>query len=268
MRADVSLIGFGGGGSVRVLPGREMPFVGSTGGDVTQPSVGSTPPRPPTSIDTEAALRSGAFWKVIGVFFLAGRGAVTHAPVYCRWCPSSPRSSSARAGTTARRGRSFALSVSYSLGMALVYTALGVAAGLAGEGLAASLQNPGCWARSRVALVVLSLVDVRRLRAAAARPPHEPADQASQRLPAGRFAGVFRDGRRVGAHREPLRGRAAGRGARLPQPDARRLARRLGLVLARAGMSVPLLLVGASAAACLPKAGAWMNDVKLSSACC
>ena len=30
----------------------------------------------------------------------------------------------------------------YSLGMALVYTALGVAAGLAGEGLAAALQNP------------------------------------------------------------------------------------------------------------------------------
>ena len=29
-----------------------------------------------------------------------------------------------------------------------------------------------------------------------------------------------------------------------------------------AGMSVPLLLVGASAGALLPKAGAWMNDVK------
>jgi thiol:disulfide interchange protein DsbD len=34
------------------------------------------------------------------------------------------------------------LSVAYSLGMAIVYTALGVAAGLLGEGLAAALQNP------------------------------------------------------------------------------------------------------------------------------
>jgi hypothetical protein len=30
--------------------------------------------------------------------------------------------------------------------MAIVYTALGVAAGLAGEGLASALQIRGCWA--------------------------------------------------------------------------------------------------------------------------
>ena len=45
-------------------------------------------------------------------------------------------------GSTVSRGRGFALALSYSLGMALAYTALGVAAGLAGEGLAAALQKP------------------------------------------------------------------------------------------------------------------------------
>jgi len=43
---------------------------------------------------------------------------------------------------TGSRSRGLALSASYSLGMTIVYTLLGVAAGLAGEGLAAALQNP------------------------------------------------------------------------------------------------------------------------------
>jgi thiol:disulfide interchange protein DsbD len=46
------------------------------------------------------------------------------------------------------RARGFVLSLSYSLGMAIVYTALGVAAGLLGEGLAAACRTRGCWAPS------------------------------------------------------------------------------------------------------------------------
>jgi thiol:disulfide interchange protein DsbD len=49
-------------------------------------------------------------------------------------------------GGAASRGQGFALALAYSLGMALVYTAMGMAAGLAGEGLAAALQNAWCWA--------------------------------------------------------------------------------------------------------------------------
>ena len=46
-------------------------------------------------------------------------------------------------GAQRRRGpRASRLAAAYSLGMAVVYTALGVAAGLVGEGLAAALQNP------------------------------------------------------------------------------------------------------------------------------
>ena len=41
--------------------------------------------------------------------------------------------------------------------MALVYTAFGVAAGLAGEGLAAALQNPWVLGAFALGLVVLSL---------------------------------------------------------------------------------------------------------------
>ena len=55
----------------------------------------------------------------------------------------------------ARRG--FALAASYSFGMAIVYTAFGVAAGLAGEGLAATLQNPWVLGAFALGLVALSL---------------------------------------------------------------------------------------------------------------
>jgi thiol:disulfide interchange protein DsbD len=49
------------------------------------------------------------------------------------------------------------LAASYSLGMALVYTALGVAAGLAGEGLAGALQKPWVLLTFGALLVALAL---------------------------------------------------------------------------------------------------------------
>ena len=61
----------------------------------------------------------------------------------------------AGAGQPPSRARGLALSLAYSLGMALVYTALGVAAGLLGEGLAAYLQKPAVLAAFAVLLVGL-----------------------------------------------------------------------------------------------------------------
>ena len=69
-------------------------------------------------------------------------------------------------GARSRAARGFALSLAYSLGMAIVYTALGVAAGLAGEGLAAALQNPWVLGAFAVAAGGAVAVDVRPLRAA------------------------------------------------------------------------------------------------------
>jgi thiol:disulfide interchange protein DsbD len=166
------------------------------------------------------------------------------------------------AGTTARRGRSFALSVSYALGMALVYTALGVAAGLAGEALAASLQNPWVLGTLAVALVLLSvsMFGVYELQLPSALT--SPLTQVSHRLPAGRFAGVFAMGGVSALIVSPCV--AAPLAAALVFLSQTRDVWLGGSALfsLAAGMSVPLLLVGASAGALLPKAGGWMNDVK------
>ena len=98
-------------------------------------------------------------------------GCCCHSrPACCRWCRSCPRSSSGHGRRRRyRRGRGFALAASYSLGMALVYTALGVAAGLAGEGLPRQSAEPVGAGRLRAGAGAAVALDVRRLRTAAAR---------------------------------------------------------------------------------------------------
>src|SRR5882762_3428075 len=270
MRADVNLAAFGGDGSVHVLPGREIPIPASASDsvDVSLPTAAAAPvvavntASAADGTGTEAALRSGGFWKVIGAFFLAG---VVLSLTPCV-LPMVPILSSIIVGhgdgTSTRRGRSFALAASYSLGMALVYTALGVGAGLAGEGLAATLQNP--WVLSAFALMLvglsLSMFGVYELQLPSSIT--SPLSEASQKLPAGRFAGVFLMGGLSALIVSPCV--AAPLAAALVFISQTRdvWLGGTGLFALSAGMSVPLLLVGASAGALLPRAGAWMNDVK------
>jgi thiol:disulfide interchange protein DsbD len=270
----VSLAGFGGDGTAKVQPGREMPIPGASTdssssspssaraaqGTQTQAAVSS--PAPEEAGATEAALRSGHFWKVVGAFFLAGI-ALSLTPCVL---PMVPILSSIivgqGAGSPSTRGRSFALSVAYALGMALIYTALGVGAGLAGEGLAAALQNP--WVLSAFALMLvalsLSMFGVYELQLPSALT--SPLSHASQKLPAGRFAGVFAMGGLSALIVSPCV--AAPLAAALVFISQTRdvWLGGTGLFALSLGMSVPLLLVGASAGALLPRAGAWMNEVK------
>ena len=137
MKANVSLAAFGGSGSVTVLPGREISLGNIPTARARDVGIDTASPTDSTGID--AALQSGRFWTVIGVFLLAG---VLLSLTPCV-LPMLPILSSliVGQGQAVTRGRGLSLALSYSLGMALVYTALGVAAGLAGEGLAAALQN-------------------------------------------------------------------------------------------------------------------------------
>jgi thiol:disulfide interchange protein DsbD len=146
--------------------------------------------------------------------------------------------------------------------MALVYSALGIAAGLAGEGLAAWLQTPWVLALFALALVALSLsmFGFYELQLPAAL--RGALAQSSQRLRGGRLAGVFAMGGLSALIVSPcVAAPLAGALVYLSQTRDVALGGSALFALA-AGMSVPLLLLGASAGALLPKAGAWMDDVK------
>ncbi len=208
----------------------------------------------------ESALASGSLVAVAGVFLAAGL-LLSLTPCVL---PMVPILSSIIVGQAAppTRLRGFALALAYALGMALVYTAFGVVAGLLGEGLAAALQNAwvlGAFA-ALLAALALSMFGVYELQMPSVLQTRITG--WTQRLPGGRFAGVFLMG--------GLSALVVGPCVAAPLAGALVFIGRthdvvlggLALFSLAIGMSVPLLLVGVSAGSLLPRAGAWMEGVK------
>jgi thiol:disulfide interchange protein DsbD len=208
----------------------------------------------------EAALKSGKLLVILPLFALLGLG-LSFTPCVL---PMVPILSSiiVGEGENTTRSRALALSVTYALGMALVYTALGVAAGLAGEGLASTLQNP--WVLGAFALLMallsLSMFGFYELQVPAAL--QSKLSTVSNRQSSGKLAGVFV----MGAISALIVGPcvAAPLAAALVYISQSRdvVIGGSALFAMAVGMSVPLILVGVSAGTLLPKAGMWMDSVK------
>jgi thiol:disulfide interchange protein DsbD len=165
-------------------------------------------------------------------------------------------------GAQASRARGFILSVIYALGMALVYTALGVAAGLIGEGLSSALQNTWGLVAFAILMVLLSLsmFDVYHLQVPASL--QHKLTKASEKQKAGKLIGVFIMGTISALIIGPcVAAPLAGVLVYISQTrDV--VVGGSALFFMAMGMSVPLLLVGVSAGTLLPRAGAWMQGVK------
>ncbi|WP_421888286.1 protein-disulfide reductase DsbD [Methylibium sp.] len=256
--ADVQLAGFGGDGSVRVQGGG-----GGVDGALaaSRSSLAISPSSRSGDAGIDSALRSGRFWLVVVAFFVAGL-LLSFTPCVLPMLPILSSLIVGQGGQSVARSRGLLLAGTYSLGMALVYTALGVAAGLAGEGLAAALQN--AWVLGTFALL-LALLALSMFGAYELQLPAVLRDRlaaSSGRLQGGRLAGVFAMGGVSALIVSPCVA-APLAGALLYISQTRDVV--LGgsaLFSLAAGMSVPLLLLGASAGALLPRAGAWMESVK------
>src|SRR5690606_10293391 len=140
-------------------------------------------------------------------------------------------------------------------GMALVYTALGVAAGWVGQGLAAYLQQP--WVLLAVGtlmvLLALSMFGLYELRLPVAL--QSWLGEGSRRLPGGRLVSVFLMGAVSALIVSPCVS-APLAGALVYISQTRDVVLGGAALYALAwGMSVPLLLVGVSAGRLLPRAG-------------
>ncbi len=250
----VSLAAFGGDGSVHVLPAAEV--IGATR------TLAATGPDAASGggARVDAALRSGRFWPVVGVFFIAGL-LLSFTPCVL---PMVPILSSLIAGQGAdvSRLRGLALAASYSLGMALVYTGFGIAAGLVGEGLAAALQTPWVLGSFAIGLLVLAASMFGFYELQLPQALHGHVHRASHKLPAGRVLGVFAMGGVSALLVSPcVAAPLAGALVYLSQTRDVTLGGTALFSLA-CGMSVPLLVLGVSEGALLPRAGAWMEGVK------
>jgi len=208
----------------------------------------------------ESSLRSGRLLAIMPLFLLLGLG-LSFTPCVL---PMVPILSFIIVGEGAKatRLRGFLLSATYSLGMAIVYTLLGVSAGLLGEGLSAALQNP--WVLSAFALLMamlsLSMFGVYQLQMPAM--VQTRLTQLSEKQTAGKLAGVFV----MGALSALIVGPCVAAplaGALLYISQTRDVVVGGSALFAMAvGMSIPLLAIGLSAGTLLPRAGAWMEAVK------
>ena len=239
----------------------------STSGSSAQSSAEAVAPPAADSIqqpseDRQIAglLRSGNFWLVM-VSFLGFGLLLSFTPCVL---PMIPILSGMIAGQGHKvtRLRGFSLAAVYVLGMAIAYAIAGVLAGLSGTLLSAALQNPwvlGAFAGTFV-LLALSMFGLYELQMPSAW--QTGASETSNRLTGGTLAGVFA----MGALSAVIVGPCVAAplaGALLYVSQSRDvLLGGAALFMMGMGMGLPLLIIGASAGALLPKVGAWMQDVK------
>ncbi len=207
-----------------------------------------------------ALLEGGNYWLVVVSFFGFGLLLSLTPCVF----PMIPILSGIivgqGAGITKRKG--FLLSVAYVLGMAFTYAMAGVAAGLSGTLISNALQNP--WALGTGAaifvLLAFSMFGFYELQLPSFL--QSRFTEASNRMKGGHFAGVFLMGIISALIIGPcVAAPLAGALLYISQTGDVVLGG-VSLFSLALGMGVPLLLVGLSAGALLPRAGAWMEGVK------
>jgi thioredoxin:protein disulfide reductase len=229
------------------------------------PAPASAPAAAPVSAPDDesrlaAALRGGRLALIVPLFFVAGL-LLSLTPCVL---PMVPILSSIIVGQGERvtRWRGFTLALAYALGMALLYTALGVAAGLLGEGLAAWLQKPWVLASFAALLVLLSLSMFGLYELQLPASLRDGLSSKGGRMRGGHYAGVFAMGGISALVVSPCVAAPLAAALLHISQTGDAVLGGLALFVLAMGMSVPLLLVGASAGELLPRAGAWMEQVK------
>lgn len=216
---------------------------------------------PANEQDRVASLFAGGNWWLIVAFFFGAGLLLALTP--CVF-PMIPILSGiiAGEGQNISKKRGFILSFAYVQGMAITYAIAGIIAGKSGTLLSAALQNPwvlGAFAAVFV-LLALSMFGFYELQMPSAI--QSRFTDASNRMKGGRLAGVFTMGM--------LSAVIVGPCVAAPLAGALLYIGQTGnvwlggsaLYSMALGMGVPLILVGLSAGALLPRAGGWMDSVK------
>ncbi|MBJ9592823.1 MULTISPECIES: protein-disulfide reductase DsbD [Burkholderia] len=215
-----------------------------------------------TSADFAQSLLEGhGFFTIVALYFVAG---VVLSLLPCSY-PMIPIVSAIiiGQGTRATHARGLALSLTYVVGMALVYTVLGIAAALVGQSLGAWLQNPWVLGAFGVLLTAFAVSLISGKDIALPARWQNGAAEASSARQGGHFVAVAAMGALsalvVGAcMTAPLFAVLA-----FIAHTGNALLGGAALFAMGLGLGVPLLVVGVGAGTVLPRAGAWMDGVKV-----
>lgn len=204
-------------------------------------------------------LKDGKLWLIVAGFFGFGL-LLSLTPCVLPMIPIL--SSIIVGGKKFGRLHTFNLSLAYTLGMALTYTLMGIAAGLSGQMLSAALQN--AWALSFGALIfvllALSMFGFYELQLPSAF--ESRIANLTNRIKGGHFFGVFLMGALSALILSPCVAAPLAAALLYISQTNDVLLGGVALFALSIGMGVPLLLLGASAGSLLPKAGSWMNAVR------
>ncbi len=204
----------------------------------------------------------GSWVATLLAYFAAGLGLSFTACMYPLLPIVAGSVLGGQAGKTVTRRRGLALSLSYSQGLALTYTAVGVAAGLTGSLLTVWLQRPAVIVGGAVLIALLGLSMLGFFQLAAPASLSAWAAKKSGKLAGGGFLSVFLMGvfsalvigpcvapplafalGYIGATGDAVLGGAA-------------------LYALAMGVAAPLVAVGTLGAGFLPKSGAWLALVQ------
>lgn len=217
------------------------------------------------AIETESykidrMFETGNFWLILTGFFGIGLLLAFTPCVF----PMFPILSGiiATRGKHLTRGRGFILALAYVLGMAITYAIAGVAAGLSGAMLSAALQN--AWVLGTFALVFVllafSMFGFYELQLPGSL--QSKLSEEAGHLKGGYLTSVFGMGALSALIVGPcVAAPLAGALIYISQTGDVVLGGSALFVMAL-GMGVPLLLLGTSAGALLPKSGPWMESIK------
>ncbi|CAH2807940.1 MAG: Cytochrome c-type biogenesis protein DsbD, protein-disulfide reductase (EC [uncultured Caballeronia sp.] len=209
----------------------------------------------------QSLLESGGFFAIVGLYFVAG---VVLSLLPCSY-PMIPILSAIIIGEGARvtRSRGFGLSAAYVFGMALVYTVLGVLAAMIGQSLGAWLQTPWVLGVFGMMLAIFALTLIAGVDIALPARWQNSVNQASQKRSGGKVVAVVVMGALsalvVGAcMTAPLFAVLA-----CIAHTGNALLGGAALFSMGVGFGVPLLIIGLGAGTLLPRAGNWMDGVKV-----
>lgn len=244
---------------------REFPLVSAGAAASLTAAVTSTdtPVEPASESDTsriERVLAGGSFWPVIATFFGLGLLLALTPCVF----PMIPILSGIIAGQKKdlTKMSGFLLSLAYVLGMAITYAVAGVAAALSGTLLSNALQNPVALGIGAGIFVLLALSMFGFFEIQLPSFIQSKFSDASNKMKGGNFVGVFIMGALSAVILGPCVAPPLAAALAFIAQTGNTTLGGVALFVLALGMGVPLLLVGLSAGALLPRAGGWMNAVK------
>ncbi len=210
----------------------------------------------------ERVLKGGSFWAVVATFFGFGLLLALTPCVF----PMIPILSGIIAGQNhdapLTKSRGFLLSAAYVLGMAITYALAGVAAALSGTLVSNALQNPWALGIGAGIFVLLALSMFGFFEIQLPSFIQSKFNDASNKMQGGNFVGVFVMGALSAVIVGPCVAPPLAAALAFIAQTGNTTLGGVALFVLALGMGVPLLLVGLSAGALLPRAGGWMNAVK------